>query len=320
MLTSLPLGKVAECPFPSDEVKNLKAEVVRCAEANGYELRREAADRINAPIDFRFLQLLLTVAGDPEVHLGDFSLGVRVGPGARLPRLPALYPAKKRWRLTEQGDPRNYLEQVNTVSMWRTNYASLDVFSDKVLAVLEDQAARGQVIKMTEHEARQRYPDLLVASLGAQRKDKPGGAVSARVLFDGTHGFTVNTRTRIRDQERGPIAADLKRIRCAHFRLNGRRLRSAQTESDRRTGLASLRVSSGSWWFSVHQYSGYVRRRVSVILLVSCRICNRLHSPGICWWLMTIISTRAAPTTERHCSPSARSAQRTSVMEQDCRG
>ena len=60
LLTSLALGEVAECPFPSDEVKNLKAEVVRCAEANGYELRREAADRINAPIDFRFLQLLLT--------------------------------------------------------------------------------------------------------------------------------------------------------------------------------------------------------------------------------------------------------------------
>ena len=212
LLTSLALGKVAECPFPSDEVKNLKAEVVQCAATRAYDLRREAADRTNTPIDLKFLQLLLTVAGDPEVHLGDFSLGVCVGPGARLPGLPALYPAKKRWRLSEQGDPRNYLEQVNTVSMWRTNCASLDVFSDKVLAVLEDQATRGPVIKMTEHEARQRYPDLVVASLAAQRKDKPGGAVSARVLFDGTHGITVNTRTRIRDQERGPIAADLKRV------------------------------------------------------------------------------------------------------------
>ena len=33
----------------------------------------------------------------------------------------------------------------------------------------------------------------------------------ARVLFDGTHGLSVNSRTRIRDQERAPIAADLKR-------------------------------------------------------------------------------------------------------------
>ena len=31
------------------------------------------------------------------------------------------------------------------------------------------------------------------------------------MLFDGTHGLCVNTRTRIRDQERAPIAPDLKR-------------------------------------------------------------------------------------------------------------
>ena len=63
-------------------------------------------------------------------------------------------------------------------------------FSDKVLAVLEDQATRGQVIEMTEHETHQRHPDLVVASLGAQRKDKPGGAVQARVLFEGTHAYS----------------------------------------------------------------------------------------------------------------------------------
>ena len=80
-------------------------------------------------------------------------------------------------------------------------------FLDKVEAVLEDQAGRGQVLKLTDAEARAPFPDLVVASLGAQRKDKPNGVVSARVLFDGT----VNTRTRVRDQERSPTASDLKR-------------------------------------------------------------------------------------------------------------
>ena len=47
LLTSLALGKVAECLFPSDEVKNLRAEVVQCAATRGYDLRREAADRTN---------------------------------------------------------------------------------------------------------------------------------------------------------------------------------------------------------------------------------------------------------------------------------
>ena len=52
----------------------------------------------------------------------------------------------------------------------------------------------------------------MIASLGAQRKEKPGGVITARVFFDGTQGIAVNHRTRVRDQERGPIAADLKRL------------------------------------------------------------------------------------------------------------
>ena len=47
------------------------------------------------------------------------------------------------------------------------------------------------MLKLTETEARLRFPDFLVASLGAIRKDKPGGVVTARVLFDGTNGIYV---------------------------------------------------------------------------------------------------------------------------------
>lgn len=78
-------------------------------------------------------------------------------------------------------------------------------------AVLEDQRQKGQVIKMSELEACGRYHHLVVASLGAMRKGMLGGVVTARVLFDGTRCIEVNTRTRIRDQERAPVAADLKR-------------------------------------------------------------------------------------------------------------
>ena len=78
------------------------------------------------------------------------------------------------------------------------------------------------MLKLTETEARGRFPDLVVASLGAVRKDKSGGVVTARVLFDGTNGIYVNRRTRIRDQKRSPIAADLKRLMREHSRT-GRR-------------------------------------------------------------------------------------------------
>ena len=68
---------------------------------------------------------------------------------------------------------------------------------------------------MIQLEARKQFPTLVVASLGAVRKDKPDGQFTARVLFDDTQGLEVNKRTRIRDQERAPISADLKRSMSA---------------------------------------------------------------------------------------------------------
>ena len=119
---------------------------------------------------------------------------------------------QEKWRLPSQVDPLDYLEYAPDRSgVWRRNYATLREFETQVLEVMHDQASRGQIIVMTESEARSKYPDLVVASLGAQRKQKPGGKVTARVLFDGTHGLCVNSKTRLRDQERAPIAADLKR-------------------------------------------------------------------------------------------------------------
>ena len=164
------------------------------------------------PVDFRFLQLLLEGAQDQEVHLGTFARGVRVCPGARLPPLPALYLLNRKWRLPQQTDPADYLElQSDGESVWRRNYPMAAALAWEVSAVFEDQANRGQVLALREQEARLRFPNLTIASLGPNREDMPGGIVSARVLFDGTNGVTVNTRTHIRDQERAPNAADLQR-------------------------------------------------------------------------------------------------------------
>ena len=57
------------------------------------------------PIDFRFLDVMLRAAEDPEVGRGGFAGGVRVGSGVRMPRLPALCRPKMKWRLTEQATP-----------------------------------------------------------------------------------------------------------------------------------------------------------------------------------------------------------------------
>ena len=229
LLVDLAMGKVEESPFPTDEILQLKQTVIDAAARAGIRILRKSGDRVDVPIDYRFLDVLLRAADDPEVGLGDYAQGVKVGLGTRMPRLPALYKPKRKWRLPSQVDPLDYLEYAPDRSgVWRRSYATLREFETQVLDVMHDQASRGQIIVMTESEARSRYPDLVVASLGAQRKQKPGGKVTARVLFDGTHGLCVNSKTRLRDQERAPIATDLKTLderkiknRQAHFRTLG---------------------------------------------------------------------------------------------------
>ena len=90
--------------------------------------------------------LVLRIAGDREIGLGKYSQGVRVGPGVRLSRLPALFRPKRHWRLPEQADPLEHVdEQPNSEGVWRSNDASVAPLEEKVLEVLHDQASRGQV-------------------------------------------------------------------------------------------------------------------------------------------------------------------------------
>ena len=81
--------------------------------------------------------LLLKAAKDPEVGLGDFAAGVCVGPGARLSRVPALYPRKKKWRVPRQTDPLDEMEEKDmSESFWRQYCSSLAEYEEQVLDVV----------------------------------------------------------------------------------------------------------------------------------------------------------------------------------------
>ena len=79
-------------------------------ERAGIKVERMSGDRSDLPIDCRYVDALLRAAEDPEVNLGSFAGGVRIGPVVRMPRLPALF-TKKRWRLPDQADPMAYQEE-----------------------------------------------------------------------------------------------------------------------------------------------------------------------------------------------------------------
>ena len=115
LLVRLSLGKVSRCRFSSSSISELKKAIVDQGRLNGYELRRAVGDWNDVPIDFLFMGLILRIAGDPEIGLGEYSQGARVGPGVRMSRLPALYRPKRHWRLPEQADPLSTWTSSRTV-------------------------------------------------------------------------------------------------------------------------------------------------------------------------------------------------------------
>ena len=144
LLVELSVGHIKRSPFSEEAIAELKGEVIKLGSSYWLELRRGADDRSNVPIDFRFMQLVLDLAGDSDVSLGSFAPGVRVGPGTRLPRLPALYKAKRRWRLPEQMDTLEYLEEhPSSESIWRNNYTTLAPLEEQVLEVFARASLKG---------------------------------------------------------------------------------------------------------------------------------------------------------------------------------
>ena len=91
-----------------------------------------------------------------------------------MPRCPKLYAKKKKkkWRVLEQREQVDVDEVLATQGVWNKKYSTLSSFRAEVEEVLRDQARRGQVLIMPEAEARSRFPNLVVASLGAQKEEK----------------------------------------------------------------------------------------------------------------------------------------------------
>ena len=106
---------------------------------------------------------------------------------------------------------------------WRNNYVSAEAHAYEVESVLVDQAERGQVEILTEADALKKYGErLTVASLGAVAKCvREDGSTEVRIVHDGTHGITLNSAIKVRDQVAHPTALDVRRIlqECAQSRV-----------------------------------------------------------------------------------------------------
>ena len=127
------------------------------------------------------------------------------------------------------------------------------------------------------------WPVLLPEPWTPSRSGGTGGVVTAWVLFDGSNGIHVNRRTRIRDQERSPIAADLKRLMRAKSRRGRRTL--AHT-ADVAEAHRQVPIHPQDWHMlgrsSLRPCCGDLRSGVRVLFLVVGRRGDRACHAVLC--------------------------------------
>ena len=86
IFAKLACGRVDSCLF-GHRLDELREQVYVLFERAGEEPSKKMSDR-PSPLEFRLLDAFLKHSRDPEKGLADFSSGVRVGVGFKLPRVP----------------------------------------------------------------------------------------------------------------------------------------------------------------------------------------------------------------------------------------
>ena len=203
ILVKLAMGLYPASPFDQATVEDVRAHLrSACKEAgHGDGLPREG-DVVQL-FEVRLIQSLLSAFQDPDHYYCNWwAVGTWLGSKLRkLPRTPAVFDRKVKWRMMEPVDSMH--------QGWQSNYPSLDEHVDLVQSQFEAEKVEGMMLDMTVRDAITEYGDTLnIASTAAIAKK--GRTDEVRVLYDGTHGLDLNPGIRVRDQVRCPVAADGK--------------------------------------------------------------------------------------------------------------
>ena len=260
LLFCMACGRQQVSPFPNEMINTARSELAGLLLPFAHRLGPHVPPTTEAllhvapfqPFLLNLLGAYLAAIDDPDFDIltrttDSFTTGVRVGVGCRLPRTPAVFERKLKWRSLDDTpfDPQ------------RENYASAVGAAKQLQAQFEEERALGMCFDVTLADAQQSYPSdsLRLASLAAMDK----GDSTFRVLHDGTHGVRVNNDTQPRDQTRMPSAGELRRvleharsIGGLHFSLQSdvhkahRRFKNAQRD----WGYQACQVFEGTVWLN----------------------------------------------------------------------
>ena len=209
LVLQMACGKLEESPFPDllllDAREAWFSQIESASKFPPEEIRGVTA---NQPFYLCALGESLRLLQDPDWRVlysstrECFAKGVSVGVGVRMPRTPAVYERKSKWRKLDEtaflADTTNYLS------------ATLPGMEDVLQRQFEEESKLGMMYETSLSEAQAQFPGdkLRIAPQGAIEK----GDDTFRILHDGTHFVRVNNDTVVRDQLRMPTAGDARKV------------------------------------------------------------------------------------------------------------
>ena len=192
-------GRAKESPFLGS-IEAAKKAVDEEVRKYGEDPGRKASDR-EVEINFRRLRSLAKLTGDEDF---DFltemaATGVAIGVDETMPRVPAVFEEKLKWA-------REFTEE-ELRPIWADNYTSAEEGKKDIWRQVDEEVAKGTIIRMSEEDAKNKYGSrLAVAALGAVPKELNSEKV--RLIHDGSYSVDVNKRIRVLDRMRFPLVDD----------------------------------------------------------------------------------------------------------------
>ena len=151
---------MTESPFTDAQVKEARACLLGWAARRGHFPTKGKWDKEQL-IQVRELQAFLRACGDPDAEVLDaYARGVSLGYKKRIPRAPAVFDQKVKWRLP-------YEDEKTQNQAWVPNYGSAKERSKALSAKIKEDLTSGRMIRMTYGEAKRIYGEkLLIGALG----------------------------------------------------------------------------------------------------------------------------------------------------------
>jgi hypothetical protein len=250
LVFQLACGQLSSSPFSPDLLTEARGLWFALLERRGLQPAQLRVVPDFQPFLLPALGATMQILGDPDWRILDerhdgFSSGVPVGVHTKMPRVPALYERKVRWRKLDVTDFSAEVE----------NYRSIVGLEDQLERQFEEEAALGMMFRIPEEEARREWPNLRIAAQGALLK----GDSSFRVIHDATHGVHLNVDLQVRDQVRMPTAGDVRaamqessELPGPHFSLQLDVKKAHRRFRHRRAdwGLLGCRLRPGELWLN----------------------------------------------------------------------